>query len=178
MLFCARCGENVTSRTSARGRDHYAWDWLAEFEPHGLIRSLGALKRWKRRARRWGFVHDDASEKDQRSTAAAALHRAMIDGAIEDARVRAFLYVRDVLFRGPCRLRALRIRALREQVSVKEIESALKTLGAVYRVDADGEKVVIPPAELFDGWQPPPPPSVPERLAALDRRAVFSPAAP
>jgi len=52
VLFCARCGENVTLRTSNRGRDYYAWDWLAEFKPHGLIQSLGSLGRWKLRSRR------------------------------------------------------------------------------------------------------------------------------
>lgn len=141
VLFCEACGQNVTRRSNGDGRVNYQWDWLAAFEPHRQI------ARWKW-CRSRQSVREAAPCIDEASSArvdAGAETRARL---LKDGRTRSYFLARDLLFEGFCRQREMRIRALRAEAPIIELNKALKQLGATYGRDSDGQVLVFPPVSL------------------------------
>ena len=141
VLFCEACGENVTRRANRGGRVNYHWDRLAVFEPHGLIPRW----RWRRSRQPVRDAAPGASEASDARVDAGAETRARL---LKDGRTRAYFLARDLLLEGACRQREMRIRALRAEAPIVELDKALKQLGATYGRDGEGQVLVLPPVAL------------------------------
>lgn len=159
-IFCESCGTNIASHVNNPDRFHYAWDRLIELAPQRLI------QRWKQF--RIGPWRKSAAEQlDEANEIARA-------SALDDPRVRAYFFARDVIADGACPIRQMYVRALRAQVSLPEAKAALAALGASQMRNQAGEEVIIPGKAAALEQTPPPPWATQAAETASRARAVES----